>query len=344
MTATLPPYHPGSDEAEGSTATDPDGMSIVFSLTEVERRSHLVPNLLIAGVSHAGAEGLGAALGRHPQVARCRSRAHRYAPLRYGRAVQTALADYDRYFSGWSGQPFRLEVSPGYFDGGRALVTTVNRELPGLRAVIVLREPAERLWAGYQDKLSRARLPAGTSYETFVDRCLALRANGADRFETNRYFRTLSSGFYVEYLTAWLDAFGHRAKVVFAEEFETDPDAGLGDLYEWLELDPASPRVTESPSPHVVTPGEGEGLQSFHDDVPPVSAPRPQWPALVRPTGALRPVAGGRLRRVAGAFLPRQSDRVRARIESMYAGANHELALLLREHGYRQLPAWLANA
>jgi hypothetical protein len=41
---------------------------------------------------------------------------------------------------------------------------------------------------------------------------------------------------------------------------------------------------------------------------------------------------------------PRQTDRARSRIRSLYAGANQELAVVLRQHGVAPLPSWLSES
>jgi hypothetical protein len=291
---------------------------------------HLVPNLLIAGVTHSGAADLAQSLSRHPQIKLSASkRVDHYTPIRYGRPLEAPLADYDRHFANWSGQRYRLESSPVYFDGGRTLVNAVTRDLPGARVLVLLRDPAERLWTSYADKIARGRLPRAMTYETFVERCLALRANGADRFEGNRHFRTLSSGFYVEHLTAWLDAFGRRARVVFAEDLMENADVDVVALYDWLGLDASDAPRAEDLEPAAVDPT----LEVFEP-----AAARRMWSF---PLQLSRLGAGGPRKPKP---LPRQSDRIRNRVATLYAGANGELAALLRDRGYTTLPAWLNPA
>ena len=229
---------------------------------------HLVPNLLLAGVTHAGASALARSLGRHPDVKLpVVQRLDHYSPLRFGQPIQATLADYDRHFATWRGQRYRLERSPVYFDGGQELVDAVARDLPDVRVLILLRDPVQRLWTSYQDKVARGRLSAAMSYETYVEHCLALRVNGADRFEGNRYFRTLSSGLYVEHLDRWLTAFGDRVRVVFAEDLDRTPRAAVAGVFTWLGLDPDTARPRER--------GELE-LQE--------RCPRAQWIAKIRET------------------------------------------------------------
>jgi hypothetical protein len=291
----------------------------------------LLPNVIVPGVSHAGAAMLTADLGRHPGVCLpAGPMAGHFHPLRYGRPVEVHPHDYDRHFATWSGQRYRVETSPEYFDGGRLMAETLAATLPGLRVILMLRDPADRLWTGYADKLARRRLPVAITFDTFVDRCLALRANGADRFEGNRHFRTLSSGFYIDYLSDWLDVFGDRARVVFTEDLQEDPAAGVRSLYEWLGLDPAL----------AAAPGDDALGDGYPTPEPASPAGRRFWPGLPRRSATWRnpSPSGGPVP------LRRQSERSRARIRSLYAGANQELGALLTERGMTGLPGWLAES
>lgn len=292
---------------------------------------HLLPNLLLAGVTHAGATALASALARHPEVKLpAVRRVDHYSPMRFGHPVQATLADYDRHFATWRGQRYRLERSPVYFDGGRELIERVARDLPGVRVLIVLRDPAERMWVSYQDKVSRGRLPRAMSYETYVEHCLTLRGNDADRFEGNRYFRTLSSGVYLDHLEGWLEAFGERVRVVFAENLDLPGSSTVDEVHTWLGLDPNA-RAPRGGSAVTSDAPEPAWLETFESD-----GGRRLWSSLA---GSVELV-----RRVARIRLPRQSDRLRGGLERFYAGPNQRLAVRLREAGYRDLPAWLDAA
>jgi hypothetical protein len=291
----------------------------------------LLPNLLLAGVSHAGAAMLADDLGRHPAVCLPDVRRINYfTPLIFGRVVETPLDDYDRYYSRWVGERFRIETGPDYFDGGLAVTARIAESLPGVRIVVLLRDPAQRLWTGYVDKLTRGRLPRAMSYETYIDHCLALRSNHAERFEGNRHFRTLSSGFYARFLPDWFDTFGDRVRVVFTENLRQESRPWMQGLYSWLGLDPAE----AGPSG-----GRTDGTGGYPPSEPP-SGPRRLWPIRQRIPApwARQPVDVGSVQRV-----PRPSDRTLARAGALYASANRELASLLRGYGYDTLPRWLVQ-
>jgi hypothetical protein len=291
-----------------------------------------VPTLLLPGVSHADATALSLGLGRHPQVCLpATRRIDHFTPLRYGVPVEAPLEDYDAHFSGWQGERYRLETSPVYFDGGPRLVAEVAAAMPDAQVVLLLRDPALRLWTSFTDKVRRGRLPEAMTFDRFVDRCLALRANGSDRFEGNRYHRTLSSGFYIEHLPAWADAFCGRLHVVFAEHVAADPEGELAELLRRLDLDPAE-LVAASPGEPAAEPAPApgrSGLSRF-------------WPLVQRASAPLRGERGDCIDERLG--VPRQGERQRNRVRALYSQANRELAAYLRGQGVTRLPDWLLDA
>ncbi len=288
----------------------------------------LLPNLMLAGVTHARVGELARALGRHPEVKRpVVKRIDMYDPLRYDQPMTATPADYDRHFATWSGQRYRLETSPTYFDGGRHLVSALVRDLPSLKVIVLLRDPRQRLWVGYQDKIASGRLPRAMSYTAYVERSLALRAAGTDRFEGNRYFRTLSTGLYAEHLSHWLDLIGPRLRVVFAEHVQHDPSGSMTDLYGWLTLPPGAPEPKDLHGR--VRLGQERDLEHFGGVLPADCPPA---------DGAAPRSLFGRLRR--SARRPAEGAPASA-VDPVYARANHELRDLLLSHGYRDLPPWL---
>lgn len=332
MTASLPSLSSRTHERPRRTRAEIVVRRVDPPRPEVPTRA---ANLLLAGVSHSLAGTLADGLGRHPQVCLPSTRRiDHFTPLRYGLAVEAPLEDYDRHFAGWTGERYRLESSPVYFDGGEGLVAAVARDLVDVRVLLLLRDPAQRLWTSYADKVRRSRLPAAMPYEMFVDRCLALRASGSDRFEANRYFRTLGSGFYAEHLPAWLDTFGDRVRVVFAEQLAVDPVCEIADVVQWLGLDaaeiPATPSGGGAEGPCPVGVAGRSRLATVVGRL---------WPLAQRSAAAATPdPVGERL------GMPRQPDRERNRVQGLYARANRDLATLLRAHGYQRLPDWLLDA
>jgi len=337
MTASIPSLSPRSRVRRAPTSSHD---LVVHGVAREVRQvlpprpviRYRVPTLLLPGVSHADATALGAGLGRHPQVCLpATRRIDHFTPLRYGLDVDASLQDYDSHFSGWRGERYRLETSPVYFDGGPRLVAEVAAAMPDAQVVLLLRDPALRLWTSFTDKMRRGRLPEAMPFDRFVDRCLALRANGSDRFEGNRYYRTLSSGFYVEHLAAWSDAFRGRLHIVFAEHVAADPEGELARLLGGLDLDPAelAPAAPPEPAPEATPAPARSGFSRF-------------WPLMQRASGPLRGDRGDRVDERLG--VPRQGERQRNRVRGLYSQANRELAAYLRGHGVTRLPDWLLDA
>ncbi len=297
----------------------------------------LLPNLMVVGVTHAGAGDLVRQLARHREIKRSiTKRIDLYDPMRYDRPPTGTTADYDRHFGTWTGQRYRLENAPTYFDGGPELVRALARDLPDLRILILLRDPAARLWDGYRDKIASGRLPRAMSYPTYVERCLALRVNGAERFEANRYFRTLSSGLYTQHLGRWFELFGDRARVVFSEHLLADPEGTAAQLRSWLGLDPPSDPPTPSVALRPSHPTGHDGLQRFGEQAAPSAVGR-LWASVAEPARS----AGRSLLRT---ITDDPSSRPpRSRADGLYRRANRELADQLRAAGHRDLPPWAAR-
>jgi hypothetical protein len=281
-------------------------------------------------VTHAGARTLAQHLARHPEVVLAsRKRIDRYTPMRFGRGVESGLDVYDTVFSSWRGQRCRVEVSPVYFDGGPELIRRVAEDLPDTRVLLVLREPAVRLWEGYRDKHDRGRLPRGMTFDRYVERSSVLRLTGSDRFEGNRYFRSLSCGVYADHLAPWLDAFTDRIMVTFAEDVERDGAAVVSRVHAWLDLEPAAGGAAPAGRPR----GSMVGPSGW----------RSRWLETFESGGTTEP-ARFRRRRPASPADPRTAERAMRRVEDFYAPANRRLAALLASRGITDVPDWLVHA
>jgi hypothetical protein len=196
-----------------------------------------LPNLIIAGVGKSGTTSLFHYLAQHPDI--CRSvvkESDYFSPLIYGHPVQP-LAEYARSFAHCGCEQYRLEATPAYCDGGKAVITAIQATLPDVRVIINLRDPAERLWESFWYMKSKRLLDEALTFEQYLETSERLHAEGIDTREENRYHR-LSRGFYSEYLGDWMEAFGDRLKIVFFERLVTEPRSVVEELCKWLGIDP----------------------------------------------------------------------------------------------------------
>jgi hypothetical protein len=199
----------------------------------------VLPNLVIAGVNKAGTTSLFAHLSAHPEVfgSSVKETCH-FLPLRYGQPLRP-LDDYERYFIGFAGQAVVMEATPGYFYGGRILAEALRDTVPGVRVVILLREPVSRLVSFFRFQQSRLALPAAMTLEEYVRACDALDHGEVQRNPgLNPYFGVIG-GRYDLWLGAWMETFGGELKVLFADDFYREPQDTLVRVAAWLGIDPA---------------------------------------------------------------------------------------------------------
>lgn len=309
-----------------------------------------LPNLAIVGVPKAGTTSLFHYLAQHPDVCGSAKKEARYfIHLWDGRRPVISLEDYARLFDGCTpGTRYRMEATPQYFYGGRLLIDAMVETLPDPSAVVVLREPADRLWSVYwSQSYKRASLTNSLKdgldgeWLTFLHRCEAVAdadpavlVRGEADWVANRL---VQESRYGDVLDDWLETLGPRFKVVFFDDLCRDPAGVSRHLFDWLDLD-ADRRVDVAPRNPTVWPRRPR-LHEMAQRLRRRARLAARAPRLDR--AAIQ--AYQRLNTTPGA--PRRmDDSSRARIQALYADSNGRVADSLRRHGYTELPQWLAGA
>jgi hypothetical protein len=196
-----------------------------------------LPNLLIAGVAKAGTTSLFNYLAQHPEICASDVKETRYfEPLRYGEALQP-IQTYAAHFRHWQGERYALEATPTYFYGGQRIASAVREALPGARVLVILRNPPDRCWSDFRFEQSRGRVPADMDFDTYLDRCETLRAQGVDRGRENRAFTGLVDGCYANWLGDWFAEIGSRLKIIYFDDLSSDASATITEICSWLDLD-----------------------------------------------------------------------------------------------------------
>jgi hypothetical protein len=296
-----------------------------------------LPNLVIAGVGKAGTTSLFWYLAQHSDV--CRSDVKEidfFAPLRYPGGELPPLEEYAAHFRHWDGERYRLEASPGYLYGGSHVRSALAQTLQDPRLIMILRDPAERVYPSYRYLQSRLQLPEEMTFNEYVERCVQLRGLAQDGWKENRLYWTISAGFYESHLAAWLDMFGDTLKVLFYEHLAADPRRMVVELCEWLDIDPVQAKsFNYEVQNRTVTP-RSRALQSVALKVnrTPLFTHQRRLKAPIR---RLYHALNGKPRRDAA------DPQTQAFLHELYAPANRALADMLRERGSTDLPAWLAG-
>jgi hypothetical protein len=197
-----------------------------------------LPNLIVAGVSRAGTTSLFRYLGQHPEVCPSDIKELRYfTPLRYGEQPGP-VDEYAGHFRRCPDTKYRLEATPGYFYGGRALARGILEVCPAdVRVVVSLRSPVDRCWSWFSFVKSRLRIPQDMSFDEYVERCHTLHLAGVDDRVENQPYWGLGGGCYARWLDSWVEEYGDNLRIVMFDDLSQDAAAVTRDLYKWLEVD-----------------------------------------------------------------------------------------------------------
>ncbi len=282
------------------------------------------PTFFLVGAPKAGTTSLFRYLGRHPEigVASVKEPCFFAPEVPVAPAIEPHRRTWDAYLALFEHSLNKRVIGEGSvaYLGSLTAASAIRARIPDARIIMMLRDPAERLFAHY----SAARI-GGATIRTFED-WLA----DEQRLEGERspVYGAVWAGRYATHLTRYQTHFpAERIHVEFYEDFTRDPDAVLARLFLFLGVDPA------------VVIGRTE-----RHNVTTVA----KWPAL----GGLRRPVGWVMRRVLpnGAFdrmrdwsrrpfhlTPSADDRVRA-----IALYRNEIQSLSRLTG-RDLSRWLAT-
>lgn len=182
-----------------------------------------LPNFLIIGVAKGGTTSLHHYLRQHPEIYLTPVKETNFfwtEARAHGRKTVQTLAEYERLFDGASTQKAIGEISPQYLNSETA-AERIRRDLPDVRLVVSLRNPADRAWSDY---LGRVRILRESG--TFED---AIRSGRP----------CLERGFYFTLLKRYYDRFlREQIHVMLYDDFAADQHAALRALFTFLGVNP----------------------------------------------------------------------------------------------------------
>ncbi|MCS6917799.1 MAG: sulfotransferase domain-containing protein [Chitinophagales bacterium] len=305
-----------------------------------------LPNLIIAGVHKAGTTSVFTYLSLHPQV--CGSSIKEigyFMPLRYGLPLPDASV-YAAYWNHCKPQAkYRLEASPSYLYGGSVIAAALE-ELLGreVRILILLRNPAERLFSFYERKKVNAYLPQDMTFRRFAElslqRC-GQEPKGLREEDTESLLRRgISEGFYADYLPPWLERYGNRLRLLFFEDLRNDTPAFMQELCQWLELDFSVYRPEDFVIENQTTAVRSGWLHRS------LLAVNKKFESFWRKNVALKRTLRRWYKQVNTVEGKRERLREEDRqwLEEIYRPYNARLVALLQQHGISRWPEWLTRS
>jgi Sulfotransferase domain len=299
-----------------------------------------IADLVIAGVPKAATGSLFAYLAQHPDI--CGSDIKELGYFNHYNPARTQhigppppLEEYASHWAHWSGERYALEATPTYSYGGRPVIDAMRKVLGSPKVILILRDPAERLWSAYTFQHSVGNNAQIGTFEEYVGVLEQRRRDGVP-LVPNDGMHGLHIGFYADYVGEWLDEFGDDMRIVFLDDLRRDPCSVVERLCGWLEIDTEVARSLDYQSRNVTRHPRSKRLartarllkrRTERLNLLPRSAQQ-----------RLRPLYS---RLNAGELTEQFDPAVRRHVEEVYRESNRTTAGILAAHGYRDLPAWL---
>jgi hypothetical protein len=297
-----------------------------------------LPNLLVVGVPKAGTGSLFAYLTQHPEICGADEKEvgyFNYFNPRRHTGPTPGLEVYRQHFAHVNGERYAMEATPTYSYGGQPVIDAIKENLPGVKVVISLRDPVQRLWSAYTFQRELGNIPHLRSFGDYLAACEQRSRDGSDLVPHDHH-HGLYIGYYADYVPLWLDAFGGDIRVVFADDLAADPAAVVRTLLGWLDLDPGTvaaldlarrnrthhPRSTRAARVAYQVKRAGDRLGLL-------------------PSGVRSPLRRLYLRANEGRLPESMMPEDRAHATELYRESTQQTARALQSHGYGQLPGWL---
>ena len=216
----------------------------------------MVPDFLMCGGNRCGTTALHRALIEHPLVAPpVLHKGINYFDVHYAKGPDwyrghfpvTALAQLRA--GQWETPPLAMEASGYYLDHAYA-VHRIARDLPGVKAIVMLRDPVERAHSAHRHNLARGF--DTVSFDEAIE--LEPQRNEGERERMaadpayvswpDRHFSFIRRGQYVDRLEVFFELLGrHNVHVLFSEDFAENPGPEYDRVLDFLDLPTHRPRA-----------------------------------------------------------------------------------------------------
>lgn len=281
-------------------------------------RSHQnLPNLLIPGYHKAGTTTLFHELSKHPDI--CPSLVKEpfyFRPYINGKALPP-IENYKNNFKAARDEVYLMEGSPTYIYGGLRAAKIIHETLGDVKIIICLRNPVNQLFSLYKHHLRFMKINQEDSFLTFLQ----------SKQDYNKQY-------YDQHLQEWLSVFGDNVKCVFFDALIRSPETILPEIIAWLGLAPITSEIDQLSN---ANPGglykikwvHGIALKIFNkfkDYIP------HQIFMVIRKS--YYKINGKPNEQVI-------TPEAIAYLKPILEPHNKNLAQILQERGYRELPPWL---
>lgn len=212
-----------------------------------------LPNFLVVGTAKAGTTALYDYLGQHPQIFVNPEKETNFFAFEgeslnftgpgdsWNTTVITDLQDYEKQFDGVRNESAIGESCPWYLYSEKA-AENILHHAPGMKIVIILRDPVERAYSSYLHVLRDGREKL-----SFVDGLAEEGTRISEGWEYIWHYR--SAGMYSSQVERYMRNFPpEQLKVFLYEEFRENEQRVLAELHEFLGVRPFEADLSINPS------------------------------------------------------------------------------------------------
>ncbi len=183
----------------------------------------MLPDFLIIGAAKSATTWLAARLDTHPGIHISRTEIHYFS-----RHHARPIAWYEAHFQAIVDEGLLGENSNTYLYTEEA-PRRIQRALPEVRLVCVLRNPTERAYSGYCMQFEKGRVSG--RIEDYLEPDSGGSVGGVDFLSQGLYAR------HIERFHHFFDA--SRVKVMFYDDLLVSSSAFLGEVLDFLRVDPS---------------------------------------------------------------------------------------------------------
>lgn len=152
--------------------------------------------------------------------------------MRRGHGIVLDWSDYLSLFRHAGDAVAAGEVSGNYLHSPGA-PRRIRERIPGARIVMVLRDPAERLFSHYASALAAGQVRG--DFSAWVDEQMRAESKRDPRFGP------IHTGMYATHLRCWLASFPlTQVRVHFYEDYRDSPETVLNDIFDFVGVDTCS--------------------------------------------------------------------------------------------------------
>lgn len=209
----------------------------------------MLPEFIIIGAMKCGTTSLYRELAQHPQIASARRKEVHYFDWYYDKGEawyrgQFPMGTRPQHLPKDESRTITGEASPYYLFHPQA-PRRVHELLPGVKLIVLLRNPVDRAWSHYHHV--KRRNGETLSFEEALEAEPARLEGELEKLQSDKSYRSYeyqkhsyqARGVYADGLAEWLNYFDSSQFLILrSEDFFKDPPTVFGQTLQFLNLPP----------------------------------------------------------------------------------------------------------